>query len=95
MAHFFHKYVPQHREVHHTNYRRTHLPKVGDSKRSDIERIIRKRHYYVVIFGDEIDDPRPDEQYQLAINVLLVPKEINSEIAGFCLFIWILNFFMR
>ena len=35
-----------------------------------------------MIFADESDDPRTNEEYQLAINVLLLPKEFKSESAG-------------
>ena len=35
-----------------------------------------------MIFADESDDPRTNEEYKLAINVLLLPKEFKSESAG-------------
>ena len=35
-----------------------------------------------MIFADESNDPRPTEEYQLAINVSLLPKVFKSESAG-------------
>ena len=82
MKEFFAKYLAQYPLVHRNNYRGTWLPKVGDERRADIERIFRKREHFIVIFADESDDPRTNEEYQLAINVLLLPKEFKSESAG-------------
>ena len=82
MKEFFAKYLAQFPLVHPNNYCGTWLPKVGSDQRVRIERIFRKREHFVVIFIDESDDPRPTEGYQLAINVLLLPKVFNSESAG-------------
>ena len=49
MKEFFAKYVAQYPLVHPNNYRGTWLPKVGDERRAEMERIFRKREHFIVM----------------------------------------------
>jgi len=44
-----------------------------------IEAFIRQRLHWIVVFADESDDPRPSEQYQVAINLMLIPKDVGDQ----------------
>ena len=52
MKEFFAKYLAQYPLVHPNNYHGTWLPKVGDERRAEMERIFRKREHFIVIFAD-------------------------------------------
>ena len=92
MKDFFAKYLAQYPMVHPNNYRGTWLPKVGADRQAKIEQIFGKWEHFVVIFVDECDDSRPIEEYQLAINVLLLPKVFKLESARELAFHLHLNF---
>ena len=81
MKEFFAKYLAQYPLVHPNNCRETWFPKVGGKRRAPIERTFRKGEHFIVIFADESEVLRTNKEYQLASNVLLVPKVFLLESA--------------
>ena len=79
---FFYKYLPNYTLDHPNNYSGTWLPKVAGAKDNQMEAIIKQWVDYIIIDVDDTEDLKPQEECQLFLNIVLLPRKIKSKVQG-------------